>query len=86
MITEAILDCFIKLPLMLLSSVAPSSLVISIPSSVNEGLRSMLSGVAYVFPFFAIFPIFLAKQLLKGSRIAWAVIIRIKSFIPTMGA
>lgn len=83
MITELILTPFIFLA-KLIVSLFPD-FVISIPDSVMNGINILSQNVGYILPLeglLIIFDCYLAFQLF---RFGVAIVIRIKSFIPTMG-
>lgn len=49
-------------------------------------VKDILYGVNYFIPFKSVFPILFLSASITGFRIVWALVLRIKSFIPTMGA
>lgn len=58
----------------------------SIPDNAFAGLEYIFSGVAYFLPVKALLPIVLVDFSISSFHIVWSIILRIKSFIPTMGA
>lgn len=85
MITEAILSVLLY-PISLLFSGLDFVLpVISIPEGVFNGLGTLIGFAAFFLPLSAILPIFIIKFALTNFDLIWKLILRIKSFIPTMG-
>ena len=58
----------------------------SIPDNVLEGFSYVAQYVNYFIPVAELMPILAISVSLSVFHIVWAVILRIKSFIPTMGA
>lgn len=83
MITETLIDLLLKPVLLLLDAMPVFS--VSFPSVVFDPLVSIINTLGYVVPVKALLPILLISSLLKTAQILWAFIIRVKSFIPTMG-
>lgn len=83
MITDAILTWFLVLPNLLIESLPVVS--ISIPDNVFDGLDKLCAFLGW-FPIAQLMPILYYSITLSLFQAAWALIIRIKSFIPTMGA
>ncbi len=84
MITESILNILCFIPINLLNSMEGIS--ISIPDNVFNGLNSILGCLGFIFPIKGLLLIFTISFAIKSFQVIWALIIRIKSFIPTMGA
>lgn len=84
MITDKILDVLFYLPLLLFKALP--SFDFSIPDNVYNGIETLCTNIGYVVPLKALLPIFATSITLSLFQIGWALIIRIKSFIPTMGA
>lgn len=58
-------------------------------SSLEELLitfSNIFIGIGYLLPVKALLPVITLSLLMDSSHIIWAIIIRIKSFIPTMGS
>ncbi len=83
MITDMILKLLVMPLIVLIESV--SAIGFTIPVGVFNGLLLLSENLGYIFPVSSILPVFILKMLLRNSRIIWAMIIRVKSFIPTMG-
>ena len=81
-----IINILMAVPYLLLSSMEGLNFSIELPSSFASTLNNISSGVGYVLPVTKLLPIFVVTVALYSFRIVWAVIIRIKSFIPTMGS
>ena len=58
----------------------------SIPDNVLEGFSYVAQYVNYFIPVAELMPILAISVSLSVFHIVWAIILRIKSFIPTMGA
>lgn len=58
---------------------------LEIPEDVFNGIESFLANVAYVVPIKPMLIILTFSALLDGFTSIWALILRIKSFIPSMG-
>lgn len=84
MITKSILYVICS-PVLLLLEVLPSVSII-FPSDIFASMDSLFAGLGYIFPMTSICIIIMTKISLKLAKITIAVIVRIKSFIPTMGA
>lgn len=84
MITEALINVFLFLPKLLLQSLP--DIDISIPKDVFNTLQNFLLNLEYIFPIVELLPILVISMSLSLFKIALALVIRIKSFIPTMGA
>lgn len=84
MITEFILNLLCFIPNKLLDGLG--SLSISIPDDVFNGFNSIFSNLGYIFPIKGLLVIISISISIKVFQIVWALILRIKSFIPTMGA
>lgn len=84
MITEFILNLLCFIPNTLLNNM--SSLSISIPDNVFDGFNSILGSLGYIFPVKGLLIILGMSFSIKAFQIIWSLIIRIKSFIPTMGS
>ena len=84
MITEGILNILAFLPNLLLDSMGGIS--ISIPENIFDGLNSIFGCLGFVFPVSSLLVILSLSFLIKNFQIIWSLILRIKSFIPTMGS
>jgi len=84
MITDFILNILFSIPYFLVKTMPDIN--ISIPDNVFNGIESFVCNVAYVFPIKVLLPIIFISTSFDVFRITWALIIRIKSFIPSMGA
>lgn len=84
MITETLLN-ILSAPLLLLLDLLPD-ITISIPNDAFSSINSLFSTLGYIFPMTTYVVIIGLKTSLKLAKITIALIVRIKSFIPTMGA
>jgi membrane-associated phospholipid phosphatase len=58
---------------------------LSIPSGVYSAMDSLFSALGYLFPIKQLLPILVVSGVFAMARLIVAVVVRIKSFIPTMG-
>lgn len=84
MITEAIINIFLAIPNLLIALLPTTNL--SFPDSLTSICDTLFFGLGYILPIGGLMPIFVCSFILSNFRIVWAIILRIKSFIPTMGA
>lgn len=83
MITDAFINVLLALPVLLLKALPNFS--ISFDDSVFDTLSNILQLVAYIIPVGGLLPILVISFALTAFKISWAITLRIKSFIPTMG-
>ena len=83
MITKLIIDFLLLLPNALLDLVP--HLEIAIPDGVFNSLNNILGLLGFVFPVKGLLVIITTSISIKLFHIVWALILRIKSFIPTEG-
>ena len=86
MITQSIIDFFTFFPMLLMNAMDSFNFSLEIPQAFYNGFKDLLSCIGWIFPMTALLPIILFSFQLQIARIAWAIVLRIKSFIPTMGA
>lgn len=84
MITEGILNILAFIPNTLLNSM--ESISLSIPDNIFSGLDSIFNCLGFIFPIKGLLIILTLSFTIKSFQIIWSIILRIKSFIPTMGA
>lgn len=79
---------FLLLPVDFLIGLLPdmSGLNELVPDNVLSSLSDLFGVLGYVVPWAGILPIFGISFAILSVRLSWAIIIRVKSFIPTMGA
>lgn len=82
-----LIDIFLKLLTAPLISVFKliDTFTFTIPVGVFNGLVTLAKDLGYLFPISAIVPIIGIKLGLRILSFSWSVILKIKSFIPTMG-
>jgi len=83
MIIEAILGVFLLIPKAILSLLP--EIDVRIPDNVFGGLDNILSGIGYVLPIKGLLPILVISLAMSLFKIPMAILVRVKSFIPTMG-
>lgn len=86
MITDAIINAILFLPTLLLTGLDALDFNFSLPAGVYDTLYNISKGVGYVLPLPFLLSISAIKLGIHSFRLIWSVILRIKSFIPTMGA
>jgi hypothetical protein len=84
MIIEAIFTLLLFIPELILSLIPTVN--IEIPDNIMDGANVMFGALGYFLPVTALLPIIIVSIGIDVARIVIAIIIRIKSFIPTMGA
>ena len=84
MITESILNILAFIPNALLNNINTISL--SIPDNIFNGLDSIFNCLGFLFPIGGLLIILTLSFTIKSFQIIWSIILRVKSFIPTMGA
>lgn len=58
---------------------------IAISDDVFKGLEILCENLAYVFPIKQLMPLVVIDFMLINFKLFWALFLRAKSFIPTMG-
>ena len=86
MIVDMIFNVVFGLPYTLLVGLDVLDISISVPVDYMNILNDLVVGVGYVLPVKELLPLASAMMLLCLFKILWALIIRVKSFVPTMGA
>ncbi len=87
MITDMIINALLAVPYGLLkglSSVLPD-INFKLPEDAFNGIMQFLRTAAYILPIKSLLVWLLFSIVLDNFRIIWAFILRVKSFIPTMG-
>jgi len=84
MIADILLGVLLALPNMLLDTLGALSL--SIPTGFVSGLSSIFGSINYFVPITQLMPILVIEFAVVGFKIIWAIVVRVKSFIPTMGS
>ena len=86
MITDAIINAFLFVPYLLLSGISSFNFNLTFPADMFEIIKDITCGVVYVLPVARLFVLFQITIALYTFKIAVALVVRAKSFIPTMGA
>lgn len=84
MITEAIFKIFLVIPNLLINLLP--AITWTIPAGIFDVLGSIMHGLAYFLPLPGLVPILVFSTSFYAVKIVWALLLRIKSFIPTMGS
>lgn len=85
MITDAIINALLFLPTLLLQGLDNLNFSFELPSGIYTTLYNISKGVGYVLPLPFLISISVIKIGIHSFRLVWSIILRIKSFIPTMG-
>lgn len=83
MIIDSILSFILSIPNALLDGLPDVDL-----SAVGSGmsyLNSILAYIGYFIPISELIPLMVIELAVIGFKIVWAIVLRVKSFIPTMG-
>ena len=83
MILDAILSFICAVPNLLLDSLTVVGNLV-IPEGIFNWWQDMFSNLTYIFPIYALIPIITTSLGIKFFQIFWVLVIRGKSFIPTM--
>ncbi len=85
MITDALLAFLLIFPHMLVSSLDTISSIV-IPQYTFNWWFEVFYTLNYIFPVSTVMGIFLISFVIKTFQITWSLLLRVKSFVPTMGA
>ena len=85
MIVETLISILLFIPKALMDNLSSVG-AIAIPDSAFNWWDNTINMLTYVFPVYAVLPILVISFSIKAFQIAWAIVLRVKSFIPTMGA
>lgn len=83
MITEAILNIFMIIPQLIIGLLP--TINYTLPTDLFDTVTSVFYGLGYVLPLVRLAPIIAIDLALSTFKIVVAIVIRCKSFIPTMG-
>lgn len=79
------LIAFLLSPITGLIDLLPTLDAIAIPENALSSMGDVFGAIGYIVPWKGLLPIFTISFSILGFRIMWAFILRIKSFIPTLG-
>lgn len=85
MIIDALYGFILALPNALINSMSSVEQLV-IPTGAYEWWQNTISLLTYVFPVYAVLPILAFSFGVKTFQIVWAIVIRVKSFIPFWGS
>jgi len=83
MITAFLVNMFIYMNVAFLS-VLPN-MNFTIPQGVTDTICGVVQSACYFLPVTLLLPILLFSFGLSTFKVVWAIVLRVKSFIPTMG-
>ena len=81
MIIDAIIGFFLALPNTLVNSLSSIG-DITIPTGAFEWWKNTINMLTYVFPVYAVTPIFVISALLTSFKIGWTLIDKLRQWIP----
>ena len=64
---------------------ASPAVMLTIPDDAFDTVKSGMQSLGYILPIKWLLPIIVTKMSVKAARVVMAIIVRVKSFIPTMG-
>lgn len=86
MITDLIINIFVGVVYLIFQAVSlPVVNNIVVPDDAFDALKKILTNVGYILPVETFIYILSFKVAIFSFVVAWAMILRIKSFIPSMG-
>lgn len=86
MITDFIINIFIGVVYLIFQAISlPVVNNIVVPDDAFDALKKILTNVGYILPVETFIYIISIKVAICAFVVAWATILRIKSFIPSMG-
>lgn len=83
MITEFVINGFIVLGNGLIAQLP--EIRIAIPDSILTTIFILISNLGDIVPVKQLLPILAISAAIKSAQIGWAILLRLKSFIPTWG-
>ena len=83
MIIDAIIGFILALPNAILNSLSSIGDIV-IPTGAFDWWKNTINMLTYIFPVYAVMPILVISLSIKGFQIAWALINKLKGWIPTM--
>ena len=84
MITDALLSVLTAIPMGLISLLPEVDF--EIPQGALNWIYDIANAVGYLLPVKSLAGILIVAFSIKAFQIVWALLLRVKSFIPTMGA
>lgn len=84
MIVDFFLEQLTAFPMFLLSLLP--TVGVGIPDNVFNWLFDIANAVGYLLPIKGLLGILALSLTIKGVQIGWSILLRVKSFIPMMGA
>lgn len=84
MLLKALFQVILAIPKLIINLFPSIDLLI--PSGVVDSASIIFSYIGYFLPVKGLIPIIVLGLALDNAHLIWTVVLRIKSFIPTMGA
>ena len=84
MITDAIINALLFFPTLLLTQLESLNFSFSLPDDIYNTLYNLTVGVAYVLPLPWLLVCFGVRTAVYLWRIPYSIVLRIKSFIPSI--
>lgn len=85
MITDLIISILLVVPIAVLNTLPNLDINISFNDTVFEAFKDMVSCINYVLPLEILFICLTVKLAVRFWALPYAIVLRIKSFIPSMG-
>ena len=85
MITEAIFSVILAPISALFGTIGYVLPILTLPADFAAGVTLLFSYIAWILPLTELLPLFIFRIALECFNIFWKIVLRIKSFIPTMG-
>lgn len=84
LIIDSIINVLLFLPYQLLSGLDSLNFSFSFPDNIYDTLYNLTVGVAYVLPLKWLLIVFAVRTAVYFWRIPYSIVLRIKSFIPSI--
>ena len=84
MITDSLLNIFVDFVNSLIDMLP--TVAYNLPPGILDTSEMLFSNIGYVMPMSGLMPLFVFLIALNNFKLILAIIVRIKSFIPTMGS
>lgn len=85
MITNSIINIFLMIPLLVLRTIENLDINLELADEHFNAFESLVGHVNYILPMGTFVICMSIKLLIRFWNLPYAIILRIKSFIPTMG-
>ena len=86
MITEMVITMFFGLFAFFINLLPVVDITLPENPEIKSAFNTVFQSSSYFLPIVGLYPLFLANFGLNMFNLAWKIFLRIKSFIPSMGA